>query len=90
VIVISLIHRIAPEVLATDPLLPIRILAGIALIAVVSAFIYVLRHLRKIEKAINADNLVPTQPGPRDNMVLMICAIPIIVVSLLLFLIIKA
>ncbi len=86
---ISLIHPIATEMLATDPLLPIRILVGIALIAVVSAFIYVFRHLQKIEKAISADNLVPTQRGPRNNLVLMICAIPIVVVSLLLFLIIR-
>lgn len=86
---ISLIHPIVAEVLPTDPLLPIRILAGIALIAVISAFVYVLRHLRKIEKAISVDNLVPTQLGPRNNMVLMICAIPVIVVSVLLFLIVK-
>ena len=33
---------------AVDPLLPIRTLAGIALLAMVSAFIYVLRHLRRL------------------------------------------
>jgi hypothetical protein len=71
-------------------LLPIRILAFIALVAVISAFIYVLRHLKKIEKEIRTDKLVPVQRGPRNNMVLIICAIPIIVVSLLLYLIIHA
>ncbi len=76
--------------LATDPLTPIRVLAGIALIAVIVAFIYVLTHLRKIEGMIVSDNLVPAQRGPRNNMVLIICAVPIIVVSLLLFLILKA
>jgi hypothetical protein len=78
-------------VAATRPeLLPIRIVAAIALIAVISAFVYVLRHLKKIEQTIVADNLVPVERGPRNNVVLIICAIPIIVVTLLLFLIIKA
>jgi hypothetical protein len=79
---------IIPTILfATDPLLPIRILAIIALVAVIAAFIYVLRHLKRIERTIAADNLVPAQRGPRNNMVLIICAIPIIVTTLLLFLI---
>jgi hypothetical protein len=34
--------------LAMDPLLPIRIMAVIALIAVIATFMYVLRHLKKI------------------------------------------
>ncbi len=72
-----------------DPLMPIRILAVIALIAAIVAFIYVLRHLKKIEKTIATDNLVPAERGPRNNMVLMVCAIPIIVVALLLFLIVN-
>lgn len=76
--------------MARPELLPIRILAVIALVAVIIAFIYVLRHLKKIEKTIAADNLVPVQRGPRKNMVLMVCAIPIIVVSLLVYLIINA
>lgn len=76
--------------LAADPLLPIRILAAVAFIAVIGAFIYVLRHLRRIEQTIVADNLLPTELGPRNNLVLMVCAIPIIVVTLLLFLIVKA
>ncbi|MFZ3377689.1 MAG: hypothetical protein WA183_19245 [Chthoniobacterales bacterium] len=80
----------ALALLASDPLLAVRILAGIAFIAVICAFVYVLRHLRQIEKTIVADALVPKELGPRNNLVLMICAIPIIVVALLLFLIVKA
>ena len=76
---------------ASDALLPVRILAGIALIAVIScAFVYVLRHLRQIEKMIVSDELVPKELGPRNNVVLMIRAIPIIVVALLLYLIVNA
>jgi NADH:ubiquinone oxidoreductase subunit 2 (subunit N) len=80
----------SPILLVTDPLLPIRILAIIALIAVIVAFIYVLRHLKRIERMIAADNLVPAERGPRNNMVLIICAVPIIVIGLLLFLILNA
>ena len=76
--------------LAVDPLLPIRILAIIALIAVIAAFIYVLRHLKRIERTIVADSLVPAERGPRNNVVLIICAVPIIVTSLLVFLILNA
>ncbi|HEY6206925.1 MAG TPA: hypothetical protein VIW21_12245 [Chthoniobacterales bacterium] len=75
---------------AADPLLPIRILAGIALVAVIATFVHVLRHLREIERTAAAENLIPTQLGPRNNLVLIVCAIPIIVVGLLLFLVIKA
>jgi hypothetical protein len=75
------------ELLGTDPLLPVRIVAGIAFIAMICAFVYVLRHLRKIEKAIVADNLVPSELGPRNNMVLMICAIPLVITVLLLYLV---
>ncbi|HEX8898571.1 MAG TPA: hypothetical protein VF751_07735 [Chthoniobacterales bacterium] len=75
---------------ASDALLPIRIVASIALVAVIAAFIYVLRHLRKIEQIVLSDNLVPPRRGPRNNVVLIICAVPIIVVTLLLFLIIRA
>ena len=87
-----MIHiKLAELILAARPaLLPIRIVAGIALVAVIAAFIYVLRHLKKIEQTIVADDLVPTERGPRNNVVLMICAIPIIIVTLLLYLIIKA
>jgi hypothetical protein len=45
---------------------------------------------KQIERTIRADNLVPVERGPRNNLVLMVCVIPIIVVSSLLFLIIKA
>jgi hypothetical protein len=76
------------ELLATDPLLPVRIVAGIAFIAMICAFVYLLRHLRKIEKTISTDNLVPSELGARNNMVLMVCLIPIIRTALLLYLII--
>jgi len=75
--------------LATDPLLPIRILAFVALIAVICTFIYVLRHLQKIERTIAADNLVPKERGPRNNLVLIICAVPILITVLLVFLLLK-
>ena len=75
---------------ASPQLLPIRILAGLALLAVILVFVHVFRHLKQIEHTISADNLVPAARGPRNNLVLMICAIPIIVVSILLFLILKA
>ena len=82
-----MLHSI-PFVVA-DALLPIRIVASIALVAVITAFIYILRHLRKIEQTIVADNLVPPRRGPRNNVVLIICAVPVIVVTLLLFLILN-
>jgi ABC-type Fe3+ transport system permease subunit len=71
-------------------LFPFRVMAAIALVAVICVFIWVLRHLRRIEKTIVEDNLVPTQRGPRNNMILMVCLITLITVCLLLFLIIKA
>ena len=76
------------DLLATDRLLPIRIVAVIAFIAMICAYVYVLRHLRKIEKTIVADNLVPTELGARNNMVLMVCLLPLIATALLLYLII--
>ena len=76
------------ELLAIDRLLPIRIVAVIAFIAMICAYVYVLRHLRKIEKTIVADNLVPTELGARNNMVLMVCLLPLIATALLLYLII--
>src|SRR4051812_49734668 len=86
---IPLLHPIS-SLAVSDALLPIRIVASIALVAVIIAFIYVLSHLRKIEQTIVSDNLVPPRRGPRNNVVLIICAVPIIVISLLLFLILKA
>jgi hypothetical protein len=81
-----------PQIIARlpDPLLPIRILAGVGLVIVISIFVWILRHLRKIETTISADNLVPALRGPRNNMILMASAITLIVVSLLLFLIFHA
>ena len=76
------------KLLAIDRLLPIRIVAVIAFIAMICAYVYVLRHLRKIEKTIVADNLVPTELGARNNMVLMVCLLPLIATALLLYLII--
>ena len=76
------------ELLATDRLLPVRIVAVIAFIAMICAYVYVLRHLRKIEKSIVADNLVPVELGARNNMVLMVCLLPLIATALLLYLII--
>lgn len=75
---------------ASSQPLSIRILAGVALAAVIFSFIHVARNLKQIERTIQADNLVPAERGPRNNVVLMICIIPIVVVALLLFLIIKA
>ena len=74
----------------SDPLLPIRILAGIALFALLVAFVYVLRHLRQIEQTVKRDNLVPANLGPRNNLVLMVCLVPVIVTALLVFLVLKA
>lgn len=82
---------LAELILAAAPqLLPVRIVAAIALVAVIIAFVHVLRRLKSIEQTIVKDNLMPTERGPRNNVLLMVCAIPIIVVALLLFLIIKA
>ena len=79
------------ELILTAPagLLPIRILAVVALLAVVLAFFYVLRHLKNIDRMIVADKLIPIERGPRNNMVLIVCAIPIVVIALLVFLIIN-
>ncbi|HYY14855.1 MAG TPA: hypothetical protein VE758_10535 [Chthoniobacterales bacterium] len=86
----ALTAPVSTALLGVDPLLPIRILAGIAFIAMLWAFIYVLRHLRNIERKLIAENLLPTELGPRDNLVLIVCLVPLIVTTLLLFLIIKA
>jgi hypothetical protein len=91
-VVVTIIQSKPAELIlaASDALMPIRILAGIALLAVIVAFVHVLRHLKQIEQTIVKDDLVPTERGPRNNVLLMVCAIPIIVVALLLFLLIKA
>jgi undecaprenyl pyrophosphate phosphatase UppP len=74
---------------AASQLLPVRIVAGIALVAVIVAFVHVLRHLKSIEQTIVKDDLVPAERGPRNNVLLIVCAIPIIVVTLLFYLVIK-
>jgi len=84
----SFLHVGTVGILATDPLLAVRIVAIIAFLAMICAFVYVFRHLRKIEKAIVADELIPTEIGARNNMVLMVSLIPLIVTALL-YLIIK-
>ena len=77
--------------LAAPPaLFPIRVMAGIALVIVIGIFIWVLRHLRKVEETIVKDDLIPAERGPRNNMVLIASAVTSVIVLLLLFLIIKA
>jgi hypothetical protein len=75
---------------AAPELLPVRIVAAIALVAVIVAFVHVVRHLKSIEQTIVKDDLVPTGRGPRNNLLLMVCAFPIIVVALLFYLVFKA
>ena len=71
------------------PLSPVPIVATIAFIAMICAYVYVLRHLRKIETSITAVNLVPSELGTRNNMVLMICLLPLTATALLFYLIIN-
>ncbi len=75
---------------APPALAPLRIVAGIALVGVVAGFVYVLRHLKKIETEIVADDLLPDGRGARNNMVLITCMVTFVLVSLLLFLVFKA
>jgi undecaprenyl pyrophosphate phosphatase UppP len=90
-LVVTILFTPTDLVVAAAPeLLPVRIVAGIALIAVIVVFVHVLRHLKRIEQTIVKDDLVPTERGPRNNLLLMVCAIPIIVVALLFYLVIKA
>jgi len=78
------------KILAADPLLPLRIVAGIGFVAMLIAYLHVLRHLRQIEKTIVADNLVPRELGARNNTVLMVCLVPLVLTALLLYLALKA
>ncbi len=88
---VAIVTKPTDLILAAAPeLLPVRIIAAIALVAVIVAFVHVVRHLRSIEQTIVKDDLVPTERGPRNNVLLMVCAIPIIVVALLLYLVLKA
>jgi hypothetical protein len=75
---------------APAALTPIRVVAAIALLGVIGAFVYVVRHLKKIEGEIIADDLVPTNRGPRNNMIFIVSMVTFVVVCLLLFLIVKA
>jgi hypothetical protein len=75
---------------APAALAPIRIMAGLALAVVIGVAVYVLRHLKKIENEIVADELIPAERGARSNMVFIVCAVTFLVVCLLLFLIFKA
>ena len=88
---VTLLTKPTDLILAAAPeLLPVRIIAAIALVAVIVAFVHVVRHLKSIEQTIVKDDLVPTERGPRNNVLLMVCAIPIIVVALLFYLVLKA
>jgi len=88
---VTILAKPAALILAAAPeLLPVRIIAAIALVAVIVAFVHVVRHLKSIEQTIVKDDLVPTERGPRNNALLMVCAIPIIVVALLFYLVLKA
>ena len=71
-------------------LFPIRILAGLGLIGVWNIFHWVLRHRRGLTRVAYEDRVVPDLRGPRNNLVLMACAITAVVSSLLLFLVIAA
>jgi uncharacterized membrane protein len=91
IVAVTILTKPTDLILAAAPeLLPVRIIAAIALVAVIVAFVHVVRHLRSIERTIVKDDLVPTERGPRDNVLLMVCAIPIIVVALLFYLVLKA
>jgi hypothetical protein len=88
---VTILSKPTDLILAAAPeLLPVRIIAAIALVAVIVAFVHVVRHLKSIEQTIVKDDLVPTERGPRNNVLLMVCAIPIIVVALLFYLVLKA
>jgi len=90
-VAVTILAKPTDLILAAAPeLLPVRIIAAIALVAVIIAFVHVVRHLKSIEQTIVKDDLVPTERGPRDNVLLMVCAIPIIVVALLFYLVLKA
>jgi len=91
IVVVAILIQSTDSILAAAPeLLPVRIIAAIALIAVIIAFVHVLRHLKSIERTVVKDDLMPAERGPRDNMLLLVCAIPIFVVALLLYLVMKA
>jgi uncharacterized membrane protein len=91
VVAVTILTKPTDLILAAAPeLLPVRIIAAIALVAVIVAFVHLVRHLKSIGQTIVKDDLVPTERGPRNNILLMVCAIPIIVVALLFYLVLKA
>ncbi len=69
---------------------PLRVFAAILLVAILCAVVYVLRHLTKVKQEIADDDLLPTERGPRNNMVFIVCAVTFVAVCLLLFLLVKA
>lgn len=75
---------------APAALMPVRIVAAIALIGVIALFLHVLRHLKRIEREFVADDLVPKMRGPRNNMIFIASALTFVVVSLLVYLIVAA
>ena len=74
----------------TALLWPIRVIAGLGLIGVWNIFHWVLRHRRGLTRLAYEDQAVPDLRGPRNNLVLIACAITAVVSSLLLFLVIAA
>lgn len=69
---------------------PLRVLAAILLVAMICGVIYLVRHFARVKREIIADDLVPAQRGPRNNMILVVCALTFVAFCLLLFLLVKA
>src|SRR5262245_48362016 len=68
IVAVKVLIKSIDSILAAAPeLLPVRIIAAIALIAVIVAFVHVLRHLKSIERTIVKDDLMPIERGPRDK-----------------------
>ena len=74
---------------ANNPLLPLRVVAILALAILILGFFWLHRHLRQVEKTIVADDLVPAKGGPRNNAIFILCAFALVLTILLLFLIIN-
>jgi hypothetical protein len=68
---------------------PLRVIASILLLVMLCGVIYVLRNLGKVKRELVADDLMPSTRGPRNNMVLVVCAVSFVVICLLLFLVVK-
>lgn len=69
---------------------PLRVFAAILLVAILCGLVWVLRHLGKLKRELTDDDAIPTERGPRNNMVLVVCALAFAAVCLLLFLVVKA